>query len=104
MNNCWAYFKKVAIQFYGEIFKNDKAKLHSGISSAAHPAKWSLWMPKLEITKATSLFKKCMQVETVIVVTAVHILCLEHDFDASLDEGIYSSDKTASRMTTALLR
>lgn len=60
-------------------------------------------MPKLEVTKLTSHFKKFMPVETVIMVTAVHILFLECDFDISLDELIYSLDKTASRMATALL-
>lgn len=73
------------------------------MSCAAHPVKWSLWIPKLE-PLATSLFKKFIPVEMVIVVTALHILCLEHDFDTSLHEGIYSLDKTASRMTTALLQ
>lgn len=37
------------------------------------------------------------------MVTAVHILSLECDFDISLDELIYPLDKTASRMATVLL-
>lgn len=43
-------------------------------------------MPKLEVTKLTSHFKKIVPVEIVIMVTAVHILSLEHEFDISLGE------------------
>lgn len=83
--------------------KEYKGKVYSCISYRVHLVNWSLWMPELEVTQLTSCFKKIMPVKPVIMVTAVNTLSLERDFDISLVEWIYSLDKAASRMTTALL-
>lgn len=56
-------------------------------------------MPELEVTQLTSCFKRFMPVKPVIVVTAVHTLSLERDFDISLVEWIYSLDKTAMQLS-----
>lgn len=61
-------------------------------------------MPKLEVTKLSGHFKTFVAVETIIMVISLYIFTLDPDFDINWDEWIYSLGKTASRMTTALLR